>query len=76
MGIIFRRKKQNIVDNEHDELIKRLDEIIKWIKEKQKKSEEEKLVSWVTVDKEKKVIGIEHLESNYDIKNCYFTTVE
>ena len=39
-------------------------------------SEEEKLVAWVTVDKEKKVIGIENIESNSDIKNCYFTTVE
>ncbi|MCJ7570950.1 MAG: hypothetical protein MUO82_03610 [Candidatus Thermoplasmatota archaeon] len=36
-----RRKKKNIIDNKEEELIKRLDEHIRWIKEKQIKSEEE-----------------------------------
>lgn len=45
MGIrIKRRKKQNIIDNKDEELIKRLDELIRWIKEKQIKSEEENKV--------------------------------
>ncbi len=54
MGIkirIGKRKKESTVDNEQDEIIKRLDEHIKWIKDNQKKSEEEKLVEWVPVDK-------------------------
>jgi len=76
MGRRFRRKKQNTVDNKHDELIKRLDEHIKWMKEKQKKTEEEKLVEWVSVEKEKKGVRTGNLVSNSDIKNCYFSPVE
>ncbi len=41
---IKRSKKQNIVDNKEEELIKRLDEHIRWIKEKQIKSKEENKV--------------------------------
>ena len=48
MNITLIRKKQVTDDNQYDELIKRLDEHIRWMKELQKKSEEEKLVEWVS----------------------------
>ena len=47
MGIRIRiRKKQNKIENKHDDLIKRLDEHINWMNEKQIKSEEENNVEF------------------------------
>ena len=42
--VIESKEKEVNFDNKHEELIKRLDEHIKWMKEKLKKSEEENIV--------------------------------
>jgi flagellar hook-basal body complex protein FliE len=51
---IKKRKKQNTVDNNKEEFLKQLDEHIKWIKKKQIKSKDEKLVEFELVNKEEK----------------------
>ncbi|MCJ7572234.1 MAG: hypothetical protein MUO82_10240 [Candidatus Thermoplasmatota archaeon] len=40
-----RRKKQNIIDINKEEFLKELDEHIRWIKERQIKSKEEKEIN-------------------------------
>ena len=75
MNITLIRKKQVKDDKQYDELIKRLDEHIRWMKELQKKSEEEKLVEWVSVEKKKGIVS-GNLLSNSDIEICFFSYVK